>query len=365
MRIAHDELRRTRVEVDGFGTSRLLFNVGEHTEFDVTVERTTRTLDGYTLSGHIDGGKGGFVTLAVHRQAVAGAIWTRGASYEVAPIGGGLHAVRRVADEAFECGVAQAPSVELHAPAPTGSAGDAAAVVDILVFWTPALEAERGGESAVKLWIEFAVAYTNDALERSGALVSLNLVGYERADLEEMSTLHLDDDVLERVRATDRADALGADFISVFMVGEYRSSASVLQDGTPVSAIYTYPRRWNPYAFAHEIGHNLGLWHDRGAGGGPSRSYNGGYVLLDAGSHLARCDVTIMSYHTLCGSAGSHAHLIPYYSTPKRYRPGTGTPLGVSRLSSIRGWDGPADAVLAINRNRHRKSDIRPRRSAP
>lgn len=28
VRIAHDELRRTRAEVGGFGTSRLLFNVG-------------------------------------------------------------------------------------------------------------------------------------------------------------------------------------------------------------------------------------------------------------------------------------------------------------------------------------------------
>ena len=355
VRIAHDELRRARVEVSDFGRSHLLFNMGGRAEFDVTVERTVQTLDGYTLSGHIDAGKGGFVTLAVHQQAVAGSVWTWEANYEVAPVGDGVHAVREVVDERLECGVvAQAPSVQLQAPVPTNSVSDAAAVVDILVFWTPALEAAKGGESSVKLAIDLAIAYANDALERSGALVSLNLVGSERLDVEEMS----DNDVLDALAgeyAAERADALGADFISAFanvIGGSARGRESVVGGG-------------DPYVFAHEVGHNLGLLHDRGAWGGNSRSYNGGFVSLSSDYALTRCDITIMSYETVCRSAGTQSHRVPYYSTPNRFHPGTGAQLGVSRLSNVRSWDGPADAVLAINRNRHRASDIRRRRSPP
>lgn len=355
VRIAHDELQRARAEVGDLGRSRLLFNMGGRAEFDVTVERTAQTLDGYTLSGHINGGKGGFVTLAVHQQMMASSIWTWEANYEVMPIGDGVHAVREVVDEPLECGaVAQAPSVQLQAPAPTSSVSDAAAVVDILIFWTTALEAAKGGESSVKLAIDLAIAFANDALERSGALVSLNLVGSERLDVEEMS----DNDVLDVLGgeyAAERADALGADFISAFanvIGGSARGGESVVGGG-------------DPYVFAHEVGHNLGLLHDRGAWGASSRSYNGGYVSIETDDHLTRCDITIMSYGTVCRSAGAHSHRVPYYSTPSRFHSGTGAPLGVSRLINVRSWDGPADAVLAINRNRHRASDIRQRRSAP
>ncbi len=357
VRIAHDELRRARAEVGDFGRSRLLFNVGERVEFDVTVDRTAWTPDGYTLSGHIDGGKGGFLTLAVHQRAVAGSIWTWGANYEVAHVGGGVHAVRQAADEPFACGgVAPAPSVELRAPAPASYAGDDAAVVDIVAFWTPALEAARGGESEVKLAIDLAVAYANDALERSGALVSLNLIGAERLDVEEVSMAQVLD-VLKGEHAHGRADTLGADFISAFVA---------LNHGGLAGGRESVVGNADAWVFAHEVGHNLGLLHDRGAWLVPSYSYNGGYTSLYTNYARILCGVTIMSYTSTCLSAGLQEYRrIPFYSTPNRYSLGTGRPLGVSRLSNVRDLDGPADAVLRINRNRHRKSDIRRRRPAP
>ena len=363
VRIAHDELHRARAEVDNFDRSHLTFNMSESLKLDVTVERTARTLDGYTLSGHIDGGKGGFVTLAAHGQAVAGSIWTWETGYEIVPVGSGVHAVRQVMDEPVECGsVAQVPSIGPTASAPTSSAVDETAVVDVLVFWTPALEVARGGEHHVKLIIDLAIAYANDVLERSGALVSLNLVGSEVLDVPENSVDQLFR-VLGGVHATERADTVGADFLSVFHSGRFHSAASGTRTApyTPISV------NGPPHArvFSHEVGHNLGLLHDRGALAAPSLSYNGGYIGIAKDYALTRCDMTTMAYPRVCESTALSEKYVPYYSTPNRHHPVTGKPLGVSRLSNRRGWDGPADAVLAINRNRHHYSNIRPRRSRP
>ena len=365
VRIAHDELQRARAEVGNFGRSYLLFNMSERLELDVAVERTVRTLDGYTLSGHVDGGKGGFVTLAVRGQAVAGSIWTWEANYEIAPVGGGIHAVRQVMDEPLECGgVAQAPSVGPTAPAPPSGAIDEIAVVDVLAFWTPALEAAKHGELHVKLTIDLAIAYTNDVLERSGALVSLNLVGSERLDVQEISVDHLVD-MLRSAYVKERADALGADNIAAFHSGRFPNSYSVAS-GTNTKP-YTPLSVNGPHIhiFSHEIGHNLGLSHDRGATIGPSLLYDGGYVAVATSFAGTRCHITTMAYGIACQGAGLEARMVPYYSTPNRHHPLTGTPLGVSRMSNIRGWGGPSDAVLKINQSRHRASNIRPRRSTP
>ena len=233
-------------------------------------------------------------------------------------------------------------------------------MVDILVLWTPALEAVLGGESRVKLSIELNIAYTNDALERSGALISLNLVGTARVEIHEVNPFEvLEDEVLARVHAIERADTLGADFISVFSTGHPISLAGGTR-GTPVS-VFNSPRVAASSTFAHEIGHNLGLAHDRGTHLSPNYSYNGGYVSVEAHYALTRCYATIMAYETRCLAAGLQHKRVPYYSTRSRYHPATGTPIGVSRLSRIRGWDGPADAVLAINLNRHRSANVRPR----
>ena len=354
VRIAHNELQRAHAEVGNFGRSHLLLNISERLQLDVAVERTTRTLDGYTLSGHVDGGKGGFVTLAVHQQMVAGSIWTWDANYEVAPVGDGVQVVRQVMHEPVECGgVAQATSPESTAPAPTSGASDEAVVVDILVFWTPALE-EALGEPFVKLTIDWSIAYTNDILERSGALVSLNLVGSERLDVEEVSQEHLFE-ALTDASATERADTLGADFVSLF------KGATTGGAAFGPTSIVGPP---HAYVFPHEIGHSLGVDHDRGAALAPGWLYNSAYVSIQTDHALSRCYITAVAYATACYRAGASAvYDLPYYSSPLRYHRVFGTPLGVSKWSNSRGWDGPADAVLAINKNRRDNSNIRRRPS--
>lgn len=196
VRVARHALAAARADVENTGVGHLLLNVRDGVRLNAVVERTASTKRGYSLSGRVadggaDGGTG-FVTLVVREDVVAGSFWTPRSSYELLPVGGGVHALRDVTKPPpMACG--GMPRAELDV-APDGGAPDVddVSVVDILVVYTPLAEegaanliAERGGSTAspdvARSWIEasthLAVAWTNDAFERSGAFVSLNLVG--------------------------------------------------------------------------------------------------------------------------------------------------------------------------------------------
>ena len=363
VRIARGELASVRDEVASWGAARLLLNVDAELELGVAVERTSPTRWGYSLSGRIDNPTVGFVTLVVHDKAVAGAIWTPDASYEIVHLGGSVHAVREVADDVRQCGgpVSAAetrPFVWPADPADT-PVSDKNTVVDVLVVWTPQREEETAVET-VRAVIDLGIAYTNDAFERSGAFISLNLVGAERIDYDESGNTSMDvdrladpsDGYMDAVHG--RRDALGADLVSLAIArggpglgGGYGRALGAFSVSSG-----------SPSVVAHEFGHNFGLGHERRQG--PSRGHGHGYATL-----RALCISTIMAYGDVCQRAGRHGAVrnVPLFSSPALFHPVNGARLGVSRFSGRRGADGPADAVLHLNRVRNRIADFRPRRS--
>ena len=364
VRIARGELASVRDEVASWGAARLLLNVDAELELGVAVERTSPTRWGYSLSGRIDDPTVGFVTLVVHDEAVAGAIWTPDASYEIVHLGGGVHAVREVVQDVRQCGGAVAVSrAKPFVWRENTTGGDGNTVVDVLVVWTPQREEVAGGVDAVRAEIELGIAYTNDAFERSGAFVSLNLVGAEPVDYEEagrqdnLSRLaDPSDGYMDAVHR--RRDALGADLVSLathrgggiaFLGGAFSVSGS------------------SPRTVAHEFGHNFDLSHERSqwriyADTTYPRHYEHGYVALRG----SRCTSTIMAYGELCGLAAPRVSIddIPVFSSPALFHPADGARLGMSRFSGGRGADGPADAVLHLNRARDTIARFKPRRSS-
>ena len=94
--------------------------------------------------------------------------------------------------------------------------GDSDAEVDVLVLWTPMTMANTGSEAQMRTGIDLAVAWTNDAYQRSGAEVRLNLVGAEPIDYVEDGDSEIDLGRLSHPsdgfmdEAHDRRDALGA-----------------------------------------------------------------------------------------------------------------------------------------------------------
>ena len=368
VRIARDELASVRDEVANQGAGRLLLSVAADLELGVAVERTAPTRWGYSLSGRVDEPTVGFLTLVVHDEAVAGAIWTPDASYEIVHLGEGVHAVREVANVVQRCaGPVSSTEAQPIVWPENGPGGGENTVVDVLVVWTPQREAETGSAEAVRAEIELGIAYTNDAFERSGAFVSLNLVGAEPlpdyddsgngsdlAKLVNPSDGHID-------AVHDRRDALGADLVSLAVDGW---GGSALLGGA-----FSVTSR-SPHTVAHEFGHNFGLWHERSQwsrGGTTQTDYAHGYTTLKD----SRCTNTIMAYGEQCifwrpGSwhriRGLVQSAFPFFSSPAVFSPVDGARLGMSRLSGGRGADGPADAVLHLNRVRNTIAGLKPRR---
>ena len=375
VRVDRQRLFQTIHGVARQGSGRLALNLPDGLEFDVAVERTRRTLSGHSLSGRVDGVAGSAVTFAVHAEAIMGTVWTPGAAYELTPLKDGVHVFREV-DLSARPRLGEPIRAEggWGALRPVAQANaDGGSVVDVLVLWTPRAQENAGGEAQVRAGIDLAVTWANDAYERSGAEVRLNLVGAEQVDYVEAaagseasgdSTLDLDrlanpsDGFMDG--AHPRRDALGADLVSLFTgFGDF--SGIALLPG-PFSLIGAY-EEWSSYGvgstFAHELGHNMGLSHDRylvlGAGDEGLLPFSYGYVnklAFEPDATQDACWLTIMSYHNRCVEAGfgGWSTVVPYFSTPdRRYPDDAGAPLGVPKSSDEPGADGPADAVYALN----------------
>ena len=358
MRIARHQLTAARADIETGGKGHLLLDVRDGVRLDVAVERTAPTMFGYSLSGRVVGGAGGasqvgFVTLVVHEEAVAASIWTPDSAYELSYLGDGVHALRDVTNAPpVEC-AGTVPS-ELSAAETAAEDGtDDGSVVDVLVVWTPAREEDAGGEVSMLSLIDRDVAFANDAFERSGVFVSLNLVGAERVDYLEagiftdLDRLAMPDDGhMDRVH--DLRDSLGADLVHL----KVRSLVGPAGVAERLGAFGISQARSS--VFAHEVGHNFGLLHERFELGGPGVDVHRGH-----GFTTERCSATIMSYSSECWQSRPR---VPFYASPWRYSPRDGHALGVSRFSKERGVQGPADAASRMNHTRHRVANFRPSR---
>ena len=333
VRVARHELTAARYDVENAGAGRLLLNVRDGVHLNVVMERTVPTKWGYSLSGRVVGGSMGFVTLVVHEEAVAGSVWTPDFAYELNYLGGGVHALWDVTNVAsVEC-TGAFPS-ELSAADATAQGGtDDGSLVDILVVWTPAAEELYGGEPQVLSRIDSRVAYANDAFKRSGAFVSLKLVGAEKVDYLESDSGDIQRDSgsdLTRLIVPDdghmddvhgQRDALGADL--VYLLTRRGGGRALIDGAFSVGG-------GSGHTFAHEVGHNFGIGHERHefVGGSGARAYQHGFS-------TEGCYSSIMSYGTECYGRGVRHPRLPFYASPWRYGPLDGRALGVTRFSGL------------------------------
>lgn len=114
VRVDLARLAAARDEVALGRDSHLRLNLFEDIDFRAVIERTAKTRYGYSLSGRINGGPHGTVTLVVHGEILAGAVHSRSGTYVIASRNGAIHTV-------------QETTVDFKLADDLGIAGDAAA----------------------------------------------------------------------------------------------------------------------------------------------------------------------------------------------------------------------------------------------
>ncbi|MDE2906700.1 MAG: leucine-rich repeat protein [Acidobacteriota bacterium] len=380
-------LSAVREAVKASRPAQLRLNVFSDVDLDVQIDRTADTRYGYSVSGRIDGDPHGAVTLVVHGDILAGAIHTREGTYAIGSRNGVIHTVRETSGD-FQCGVDGRPKGAAVGITPESASATKAAneddgsEVDLLVLFTPAALDVEGSLRRMRARIDLAVAWANDAYAASGVDLRLNLtasvlVGHEESaakgsagvrnqwfDLQNM--IERGDDLLEEAHAL--RDRYAADVVHLIVdqpggggVGEL---LKVDEEDPSAFAFSVSNSLSEPLYLVHEVGHVMGLLHDRyeEADSGwrfaevPLPPYAYGYVnqrTFDRGAAEHSRWRTIMSYDTQCRHEGFSCRQLQRFSNPEQNFPAeTGDPLGVRGAGATDAIDGPADAVRGLNDTR-------------
>ncbi len=349
---------------------------------DAVAERIHHTLSGDLVwQGRPADGREGQVHLVVSRGRVTGSVSAAGAMYEIHPDKNGNSVVDQIDPRGFpkvgphptrdpsagDKPTTRASSWEAPADGP-GIVGDPGAMttVTLVVAYTQM----AGAQSAdIVSEINLAVAQANTAYASSGVNVTLQLVGIVAASYDEgaKSAAAVIADARAGLNGTGELAELrgarlahGADLVALVVknyaafqacgIGYMLLNPAVSDAPYAVSAMMRGSCIASNQTMAHELGHNMGLAHDRYA----ARKYNEGpwrgsppqdrdyfgYVDVNAG------ELTVMSYFDACSDARTSCWRSTRFSNPDRAF-GNGSPSGVAL-----GRPDPANNARVLNANK-------------
>ena len=405
VRIDHQLVSRSFVRATGGTPELLTLNLFNDTVLNALVSRTETTSSGYALFGELVGVPFGTMSLVVNGNVVAGTVRTPTETYDIRSTDPGVVRVRQtdphgavftappIVDEGLRTGSrgAQSLGVGRGSEAPFRSLTDDLAEdpsrIDIMVVYTPAARDAEGGTAEIRTLIDLFIAETNRAYMDSGIHHRLHLAHAAEVDyIEEPVTTNYKEDTMDPalealVNPSDGQmdevhvwrDRTYADLVHL-VIAELGGCGGVADYLAPFSlslmpADGTCPLRSE--TFAHEIGHNMGMNHDRyteDRDGVILRRieppYAFGYVnqrAFESGAtEMARWR-TVMAYESQCSDAGFES--IPHPNRefrspcPKLFRfsnpdqSHNGHPLGVPGSTQSDDIDGPADGRRVHNEN--------------
>lgn len=306
-----------------------------------------RTAEDFTWQGRIEGVPESTVTLVRFDGVLAGNVRAGDRYFQIRYMGDGVHSVRQIDDSLFPddgepIAIDLAPGERAAEPNP-----DDPGRLDVMAVYTPAARSIVGGTAAMRALINLAVVESNTAYTRSAVSPRIRLVyagemtGYTENggfSTELNRIANPSDGFMDEVHGL--RNAFGADLVSLIIRGDgslcgigflmNTLSAGFASNAFSVSA---YNCATGNYTFSHEMGHNMGLRHDRIAD--PSAGlfpYSHGYV--DATNNFR----TIMGVASGCGGCPR----IQNFSNPNVLF--NGFPTGVPQASAS-----SADAAASLN----------------
>lgn len=143
--------------------------------------------------------------------------------------------------------------------------------IDVMIVYTPAARTATGGTTAMEALARLAVDETNIALANSQVNAQLRLVhtaeiAYTEAGLGNDLTCIYNSNCTALNSVRTMRDQFGADLVSIFVKdpnngGGVANRMNALNAETPYS-IVSYNWAVSIFAFAHEVGHSMGLCHE-------------------------------------------------------------------------------------------------------
>ena len=229
--------------------------------------------------------------------------------------------------------------------------------IDVAVVHTPAARAAAGGADAIAAIIDLMVAEANQAYAAGGLPQRLALVGRAEVPYEETGDSSVDVNRLANPsdghldEAHVLRDRVGADLLHLIVDAGKADVGGIAYIG---GAFGLTVHLGGGAVFAHELGHNMGLRHDRyqvhhREGGARSNPAYGYVNPAGAASGAARSSRwrTVMAYNRECADGHALCQRLLRFSNPRQSF--NGAPLGVPFTDGgTWGPSGPADAVAAL-----------------
>ena len=356
----------------------LVLNLFEDVVFTGIVEHVEPTASGHALWGSLEGVELGTMTLVVNGKIVVGTVRTPYAVYSIRTAGDGTYVIRQIDESSL-------PPLGEPLEIPPSSTGvrpktddgadplDDGSVIDVMVMYTPLAKRYEGGRASIEALIDLFVAETNQAFAKSGVTHRINLVLRDEVDyIEEGGDFLTDiyrfrgdsDGYMDHVH--ELRDMYAADLVHLVVARSGVGGRAYIAYDESVAFGLTAAYR-KDLAFPHEIGHNMGLHHDRYEVGVPLTGSNYGYVnqrMFEPGAPESARWRTIMAYPDQCLDVIDYwCTWLPYFSNPdKTYK---GAPMGVPVDHPSTGADGPADAVGILNDRSEIMANYRPSSNSP
>ena len=342
-----------------------------------TLKRTSvsaRADGGYTWEGVVPGKAIHEALLSIKNGQISGRVQLNNRLFSIDPVAGATHRITEVDSRSFP---PEAPPrvrpqhrTESTQPAPkpqdsASEAAEAATIVRVFVAYTTRARQEAGGATGMQAKIDQAIDLANQAYARGNIPMRLQLAGSMAVAYNEGpgtpsrfgTNLENLTDGQQFATVRSRRNQTNADLVALLRADPTACgtqcvcglawfpgggamptpSAATRETGFSVTAHGCITN----LSFHHELGHNMGLNHDRYVSDPAGTNiYNFGYV------NFAQRVRTIMAYNNFCADRGQNCTRINWFSSP------TIRATGNVVIGRARNTAGAADNTLRLKQTR-------------